>query len=202
MKKELVFCTPLRRQYYTQISKKNYDSYIKNGISSNKFWGDIFEDMIYRDWFYGCYVEDQSFDIGYCFSLEIDSQEVKGFQKYFTSLYKNSFKKISSEVLTDDFIVNNKKNTTIESNFYGISMEIFHDRAEMKMNISKDFDINKFSIGIEKTRAIGSNEIVELYTPFYDGKRFDEIELDDENRNDPIIFYNNKSEGLYIFEED
>ena len=87
MKKELVFCAPLRRQYYTQISKKNYDSYMKKGISSNKFWGDIFEDMIYRDWFYGCYVEDQSFDIGYCFSLEIDSQEVKGFQKYFTSKF-------------------------------------------------------------------------------------------------------------------
>jgi hypothetical protein len=174
----------------------------KKGVSSTKFWGDIFEDMIYRDWFFGCYVEDHSFDIGYCFSLEIDGEEVKGFQKYFKSLYKNSLSQITTEELTKFSTIKSENDLTKESDIYGISMEIFHDRAEMKMKINKDFDINKFSISIEKSRALGSDELVELYTPFYDGKEFDEIDLDDENRNDPIVFYNNKSEGLYIFEED
>jgi hypothetical protein len=201
MKKELIFCAPLRRQYYTDISKKNYNAYIKKGVSSTKFWGDIFEDMIYRDWLFGCYAENHSFEIGYYFSLEIDGEEVKGFQKYFKNIYKKSLSQTTTEELTKFSTIKNENDLTKESDIYGISMEIFHDRAEMRMKISKDFDINKFSISIEKAEALGTGEIIELYTPYYDGKEFDEIDLDDENRNDPIIFFNKRTEGLNIIDD-
>ena len=128
MKKELVFCAPFRRQYYTEISKRDYNAYAKKGISSNKFWDKIYEEMIYRDWIFGCYADDQSFDIGYYFSLEFDGEEVEGFQKYFKALYKKGIKKIQSERPTkkDDELLK-------ERDFIGISMMIYHDRAEMKM---------------------------------------------------------------------
>lgn len=197
MEKELIFCAPFRRQYYTNISKRDYNSYMKNGVSSNKFWDKIYEEMIYRDWIFGCYADDQSFDIGYYFSLELDGEEVEGFQKYFKALYKKEIKKIQSERPT-------KKNDELlkERDFIGISMMIYHDRAEMKMKLDENFDINKFSISIEKISILGSDNVIEIYTPFYAEKKFDDITLDDENRDDPIIFSSNKSENLYILDEE
>lgn len=125
----------------------------------------------------------------------------KDFKNTLKKIYENGLKSIQSdESLPMISKVSNCSNH--DSDPFGISMQIYHDRAEMKMKINGDFDINKFSILIEKASVLGSDEVIEIYTPYYDGNEFEEIDLDDENRDDPIIFSSKKSEGLNIFEDD
>jgi ferredoxin len=198
MKKELIFCAPFRRQYYTDITRQDYDAYSSNGIESSQFWDEIFENMVYRDWYFGCYAEDKTFEIGYRFSLKVDGEEVDGFQQYFKNLYKQAEKSLKAESTTQIISEADKDS----EDFCGICMSVCHDRAEMVMQIDGDFDINKFSIKLEKSTVLDSDEIIEIYTPYYDGQNFDDINLDDENRDDPVLFLNNQFNSLDVYDDE
>jgi hypothetical protein len=198
MADELIFCAPFRRQYFTEISIKEFKNYQKSGIKSSKFWDEIFDKMIYKDWFYGCYADDLSFTIGYCFSLELNGDSVNEFQKYFKECYKKALKNIDRNKFKKNILYSKEQ----INHFSGIAMSIFHDRIEMKKKISEKFDINKFTITLKNSTTLGSSEIIDIYTPYYDGEPFDEMDYDDENRDDPIIFSGNKSESLYILDEE
>lgn len=164
---QLIFETDTEQWLRKEITKQQYNDYLKNGISSSEF-EELENDLLSTDW-------DDYFIKGGSSNtyrdFRIDDESLDGFEKLFAQLYKKaslSHKKENSKLI-------------LTKCDYMIVYTGFNRNSTYKLDITAPFDIDSFNVEIsQKYIGLNKKNPIETFVPSYDNAEFDI-----EERGDP-----------------